>query len=387
MPGTLALIVAAGQGTRARTELDDTVPKQYRMLCGKPVLRWTVEAFLRHPSVAAVQVMTRNQDRALYDHAVEGLSLLPTVAGGETRQASVRLGLEALAAVQPERVLIHDGARPFPSEGLISRVITALDGADAVLPVLPLADTLREKRGDAYVILPREHLFRAQTPQGFRYDAILAAHRRFAGETATDDVALAERAGLSLASVMGEDMNMKLTTAEDFTLGERMAAGSLGDVRVGQGVDAHGFSDGDHVWLCGLKIPHDRGLAGHSDADCGLHALTDAILGTIGAEDIGAHFPPSDERWRGAPSHLFLAHAASLVRAKGGIIAHVDVTVICEHPKMSPHRDAMRARIANILQIEIGRVSVKATTTDGLGFTGRREGIAAQAVATVRLPS
>jgi 2-C-methyl-D-erythritol 4-phosphate cytidylyltransferase/2-C-methyl-D-erythritol 2,4-cyclodiphosphate synthase len=233
----------------------------------------------------------------------------------------------------------------------------------------------------------RENLFRAQTPQGFHFGKILMAHREFASYAATDDFQLAEKAGLSLAQVAGEETNLKLTTAEDFVLAEKLASSALADIRTGTGIDAHGFAEGDHVWLCGIKVPHDRSLAGHSDADAGLHALTDAILGTISAADIGAHFPPSDARWRGAPSHLFLEHAASLVRELGGVIAHVDVTIICERPKVSPHRDAMRVRIAGILRLDVSRVSVKATTTDGLGFIGRREGIAAHAVATVRLPT
>ena len=236
-------------------------------------------------------------------------------------------------------------------------------------------------------MVPRESLLRAQTPQGFHFEKIWDAHRRFAGEQATDDLVLAERANLKMAAVMGEETNIKLTTADDFAAAERLALSSLLDVRTGSGFDAHRFGPGDHVWLCGVKIPHGSGLVGHSDADVGLHALTDAVLGALGAADIGAHFPPSEGRWRGAPSHLFLAHAADLVRKQSGVIAHVDVTVICERPKLAPHRDAMRARIAEILQIDISRVSVKATTSDGLGFTGRSEGIAAQAVATIRLPA
>jgi 2-C-methyl-D-erythritol 4-phosphate cytidylyltransferase/2-C-methyl-D-erythritol 2,4-cyclodiphosphate synthase len=234
--------------------------------------------------------------------------------------------------------------------------------------------------------VPREGLLRAQTPQGFRFAAILDAHRKFAHESVTDDFALAERAGLSLATVAGDAMNLKLTTPEDFALAERLAAPQLPDIRTGQGFDVHRFAEGDHVWLCGVKIAHAFGLEGHSDADAGLHALTDALLGALGDGDIGIHFPPTDERWRGAPSHLFLAHAATLVRERSGKIAHVDVTLICERPKVAPHRDAMRARIAEIIGIDVSRVSVKATTTEGLGFTGRREGIAAQAIATIRLP-
>jgi 2-C-methyl-D-erythritol 4-phosphate cytidylyltransferase/2-C-methyl-D-erythritol 2,4-cyclodiphosphate synthase len=385
MAQTVALIVAAGQGLRAQTA-GAGFPKQYAELAGRPVLRWSVETFLAHPKISGVRIVWRPEDNELYEKTIAGLDLPPPIAGGVTRQDSVRNGLEACAVAKPDRVLIHDGARPFVSPALIDRVIAALDQADAVLPVLPVADTLRRKRGETYEIVAREDLSRAQTPQGFRFTAILDAHRRFAAESVTDDIALAERAGLSVALVPGDEANLKLTTPQDFSLGQRIAMGTLGDIRTGTGIDAHRFVAGDHVWLCGIKVPHDAGLEGHSDADCGLHALTDAILGAISNADIGAHFSPSDERWRGAPSHLFLAHAASLVREAGGVIAHVDVTLICERPKVAPHRDAMRARIAEILQMDIARVSVKATTTDGMGFTGRREGMAAQAVASVRLP-
>jgi 2-C-methyl-D-erythritol 4-phosphate cytidylyltransferase/2-C-methyl-D-erythritol 2,4-cyclodiphosphate synthase len=383
MADTVALIVAAGRGERARGD----VPKQYRMLAGTPVLRWVVEAFLRHPKVDAVQAVIHADDWDLYRAATAGLALNAPVAGGASRAESVRRGLEALGASAPRRVLIHDGARPLVSASLIDRVATALDDADAVAPLLPVTDTLRRRTGNGYEIVPRDDLLRAQTPQGFRFDKISEAHRRFAGEPATDDLVLAERANLSIAAIAGEETNIKLTTADDFVAAEKLALSSLLDVRTGTGFDAHRFGPGDHVWLCGLKIPHTSALVGHSDADVGLHALTDAILGALGAADIGAHFPPSDERWRGAPSHLFLEHAAQLVRQQGGFISHADVTLICERPKVSPYRDAMRARIAAILQVEIGRVSVKATTTDGLGFTGRSEGIAAQAAATIRLPA
>jgi 2-C-methyl-D-erythritol 4-phosphate cytidylyltransferase/2-C-methyl-D-erythritol 2,4-cyclodiphosphate synthase len=253
--------------------------------------------------------------------------------------------------------------------------------------MVPVTDTLRRRTETGYEIVPRDDLLRAQTPQGFRYEKIADAHRRFVGQPATDDIALAERANLTIAAVAGEETNIKLTTADDFIAAEKLALSSLLDVRTGTGFDAHRFGPGDHVWLCGVKVPHGSALVGHSDADVGLHALTDAILGALGAADIGAHFPPSDERWRGAPSHLFLDHAAQLVRKQGGLISHVDVTLICERPKVAPHREAMRARIADILQINADRVSVKATTSDGLGFTGRSEGIAAQAVATIRLPA
>jgi 2-C-methyl-D-erythritol 4-phosphate cytidylyltransferase/2-C-methyl-D-erythritol 2,4-cyclodiphosphate synthase len=385
MAETLALIVAAGKGERARS-LAPAPPKQYWPLAGKPVLRWAAEAFARHPLVSGVQIVIADEDRHHYETAISGLTLRPPIIGGATRQHSVRHGLEALSDTAAHNVLIHDGARPFVSPALITRVIEALGSVEAVAPMLPVADTLRRKTAEGFRIEPRDDLLRAQTPQGFRFGSILTAHRTFLEMNATDDFALAERAGLSLSLVPGEEMNLKLTTRDDFALAERLASASLSDIRTGTGFDVHRFAPGDHVWLCGVKIPHGLGLEGHSDADCGLHALTDAILGAIGAADIGAHFPPTEERWRAAPSHLFLAHAASLVRDKGGIIAHVDVTLICERPKIAPHREAMRARIAEILGLEIERVSVKATTTEGLGFTGRGEGIAAQAAATIRLP-
>ena len=386
MSDTVALIVAAGRGSRAAPG-PAGVPKQYRPLAGRPVLRWGAEAFARHPAVAKVRIVIHGDDRAHYEVAMSGLALGEAIAGGATRQDSVRLGLEALAADRPACVLIHDAARPFVSQALIGRICDALDGADAAAPMLPVADTLRRETSGQYDIVARDGLLRTQTPQGFRFDAILDAHRRFKNAGATDDIALAGLAGLGVVRVPGEEANLKLTTPDDFALAERIAAGAQSDVRTGFGFDVHRFAPGDHLWLCGVKIPHDAGLAGHSDADAGLHALTDALLGTIGAGDIGAHFPPSDAQWKGAPSHVFLAHAARLVRERGGTIGHADVTLICERPRIGPHREAMRARIAEILDIERGRVSVKATTTEGLGFTGRAEGVAAQAVTTVRLPS
>ena len=383
MAETVALIVAAGRGERA----GGAIPKQYRKLAGKPVLRWAIEAFERCTAIDNVRVVIQPADEALYRTAIAGLRLRPFILGGATRQESVRRGLEALVARTPDHVLIHDAARPFVSTALVERVIGGLDNAEGVLPVLPVADTLRRKEGAKFEIVPRDGLWRAQTPQGFHFDKILAAHRKFVGEPATDDIQLAERLGLSIASVTGEETNFKLTTENDFLLAERLAGSGLSDVRTGTGFDVHRFAPGDHVWLCGVKIRHAFGLEGHSDADAGLHALTDAILGAIGAGDIGVHFPPTDERWKGAPSHRFLEYAAKLVREIGGVISHVDVTLICERPKITPYRQDMRARMAEILGIDIVRVSVKATTTEGLGFTGRREGIAAQAVATIRLPT
>jgi 2-C-methyl-D-erythritol 4-phosphate cytidylyltransferase/2-C-methyl-D-erythritol 2,4-cyclodiphosphate synthase len=383
MPGIAVVIVAAGKGERA----GGAVPKQYVPLLGKPMLRWTAEAFVRHPDVDFVQIVVGANDEAPYAEAMRGLSVLPPLAGGPTRQHSVMHGLEALAHHKPDYVLIQDAARPFVSAETIGLVIAALrDGAEAAIPLLPVADTLRKHDNGKWVTVPRDGLLRAQTPQGFRFDKILKAHRDHATHDVTDDMALAELAGLDIVVVPGEESNIKITTQKDFAMAEQLLAARLGETRTGSGYDVHRFAPGDHVWLCGVKIDHDHALEGHSDADAGLHALTDAILGAMGAGDIGQHFPPTDERWRAAPSWKFLDHAASLVRDRGGAIVHCDVTLICERPKVSPHRDAMRARIAEILALDISRVSVKATTTEGMGFEGRREGLAAQAVATVRIP-
>lgn len=383
MSGVAVVIVAAGKGER----MGRAIPKQYTPLLGAAMLRWTAEAFARHPGVDLVQPVIGEHDHSLYAAAIEGLELARPVAGGPTRQHSVMHGLEALAPRKPEFVLIHDAARPLVSRSGIDAVIARLEaGALAAVPLLPVVDTLRRKEGGEWVGVPREGLMRAQTPQGFRFDAILKAHREFRTRDFTDDMALATEAGIDVVAVAGEESNFKITTSKDMLMAEQLLAARLGDIRTGFGYDAHRFSSGDHVWLCGVRIPHDRALEGHSDADAGLHALTDAILGAIGAGDIGQHFPPTDERWRGAPSSTFLAHAGRLVREAGGAIVNCDVTLVCERPKIGPHRDAMRARIGEILMLDCSRVSVKATTTEGMGFTGRKEGLAAQAVATVRLP-
>ena len=337
--------------------------------------------------MTGVLVAIRPEDRVRFDRAAAGLSVFPPVLGGAERQDSVRLGLEALAAHKPDSVLIHDGARPFPDAALIDRVIEGLDNAPAAIPAMPLGDTIkRVDSGRVVETVDRSQLWRAQTPQGFHFDAILAAHRQMAGRVLTDDAAVAEAAGIAPLIVAGSEENLKVTTAEDLAAAERLLAARQGDMRVGQGFDVHPFGPGDHVMVCGVAIPHEVAPIGHSDADVGLHALTDAVLGAIGAGDIGMHFPPSDPRWRGASSDHFLAYAATLVRERGGAIAAVDVTIICERPKIAPYRDRMIERLAEILEISPDRVSVKATTTERLGFTGRGEGIAAQAVATVRLP-
>lgn len=379
------LIVAAGRGAR----FGGPLPKQYCRLGSHTVLRRTVGVFLRHPGIASLRVAIHPDDRGLYDAAMVGLDLPEPIAGGAQRQDSVRHLLRALDADPDDLVLIHDGARPFVSPSVIDRVIAGLRHADGVIAALPVRDTIKRAAGNGTSIadtIDRSLLWRAQTPQGFRYGTALAAHEAAAGLDLPDDAAVVERAGHPVELVMGDDDNFKITTAEDLARAERQLQSTLSDVRTGSGFDVHRLVPGDGCWINGIRIPHDRTLLGHSDADVGLHALTDAILGAIGAGDIGQHFPPSDERWRGAASDRFLAHAAALVAAKGGVIAHCDVTVICERPKIGPHRNAMVERIAAILDIAADRVSVKATTTEQLGFTGRNEGIAAQAVATVRLP-
>lgn len=380
------LIVAAGRGVRA----GGGMPKQYRSLAGTAVLRHTAEAFLRHPRVGPVLVAIHPDDEPLYEEAVRGLRLLPPALGGATRQESVRNGLDALAGKAPGLVLIHDAARPLVSRALIDRVLEALETSEGALPVLPITDTVKRVGGDGFVMetIPRTELFRAQTPQGFRFDAIRSAHQGAGGEELTDDAAVAEQAGLQVQIVDGAEENIKLTHPEDFAAAERtLGAGGSAEplirVATGTGFDVHRFGPGEAVMLCGIAVPHSHGLVGHSDADVGLHAITDALLGAIGAGDIGQHFPPTDERWRGAPSDRFLAHALELAREAGARLTHVDLTLICERPKIGPHRPAMQANVARILELEPARVNIKATTTEGLGFTGRREGIAAQASATV----
>ena len=393
-PRITALIVAAGRGARAGRN----GPKQYHPLASGTVLSKAAWALSGHPAIQDTLVVIHPDDRLLYEAAVRDVPKLRTPAmGGATRQDSVRHGLEALADDAPDCVLIHDAARPFVDTATIDRVIAALNQHAAVLAAVPLADTLKRQASDGCVAetLDRTGLWRAQTPQGFHFSKILAAHRAAlsAGKADfTDDAALAEWAGMPVAIVAGAESNRKLTTPEDMAIAAREAssvsliAPDSHDYRMATGFDVHRFTTGDHVWLCGLRIPHTASLEGHSDADVGLHALTDALLGAISDGDIGQHFPPSDPQWRGAASDQFLADAARRVRRRGGTIVHCDVTLLCEAPRITPHRDAMRARIADILAIAIDAVSVKATTTEGLGFTGRREGIAAQAAATVRLP-
>jgi 2-C-methyl-D-erythritol 4-phosphate cytidylyltransferase/2-C-methyl-D-erythritol 2,4-cyclodiphosphate synthase len=384
---TAALIVAAGQGTRAGI----TVPKQYATIGGETVLARALDAFLGHPAVDLAMVVIAEADRALYDRAIASgkRKLLPPVLGGDTRQRSVLHGLRALKPHMPRQVLIHDAARPFVTADIIDRVLDGLERVPAAIAALPLADTVKRAGPDRRIAatVDRAGLWRAQTPQGFRFKEILAAHEAAAAagrDDLTDDAAVAEWAGIPVELVEGGEANVKLTTAADLALAAARVAANA-DVRTGQGFDVHRFTAGDHVWLCGVRVAHTHGLEGHSDADAALHALTDALLGAIGDGDIGEHFPSSDPRWKNAPSHVFLADAAARVRARGGSISNVDVTILSEAPKVAPHRAAMRARIAEVLGLDPARVAVKATTTEGLGFTGRREGIAALATATVLL--
>ncbi|CCG08581.1 bifunctional 2-C-methyl-D-erythritol 4-phosphate cytidylyltransferase/2-C-methyl-D-erythritol 2,4-cyclodiphosphate synthase [Pararhodospirillum photometricum] len=378
-----ALIVAAGRGKRFGGEL----PKQYLPLGGRPVLRHSLARFAAHPDVALVRAVIHPDDRDLYDAAAHGLTtLLEPVPGGAERQDSVRLGLESLVEAAPDVVLIHDGARPLIDGALIDRVIAALGEQPGAIPALPVADTL--KRGNGRLIgetVERANLWRAQTPQGFRFPDLLAAHRAAAGRTLTDDAAVLEAAGASVALVEGAEDNVKITTPIDLARAESLFRGP-GEPRIGSGFDVHRLGPGSSVTLCGIELPHDQGLIGHSDADVPMHALTDALLGTINAGDIGRHFPPSDMRWKGAPSSIFLAHAGALIDALGGRILNVDITMMCERPKIGPHRARMANKLAEILRIPASRISIKATTTETLGFTGREEGIAAQATALVALP-
>jgi 2-C-methyl-D-erythritol 4-phosphate cytidylyltransferase/2-C-methyl-D-erythritol 2,4-cyclodiphosphate synthase len=372
-----AILVAAGTGTRFGTE----IPKQFLTIAGKPVIRHAAEALAEH--VSLVQPVG---EAAPIEAALRGLpNCLSTIAGGATRQDSVRAGLEALAPHEPEIVLVHDAARPVIPPGTIPALLAALRESPGAIPAAPVADTLkRVMRGVITETVPRAGLFRAQTPQAFRFADLLAAHR--SGLTgATDDASLLETAGLSVEVVPGSDDNIKLTYPEDLIRLERIMAAPL-TPRVGTGFDVHVLQAGRPLFLCGVQVPHDKGLAGHSDADVGIHALCDAIYGALAEGDIGRHFPPSEATWKDADSARFLSHAAARVAARGGRLANADVTLICERPKITPHAPAMIARLAALLGVDPGRVSVKATTTEHLGFTGRGEGIAAQAVVSILLP-
>lgn len=382
-----AIIVAAGRGLRAGAG----GPKQYRTLGGQTVLARAMTPFCTHPGISAVQPVRNPDDAGIFDQAAAGLAYLSPVDGGATRQASVRAGLEALATNPPDVVLIHDAARAFITPDVISRAIDAALTTGAAIPVIPVNDTIKlVGKTDMVEATPnRADLRIAQTPQAFAFDSILEAHRRAAREGRddfTDDSALAEWAGLTVATFQGDAANMKLTTPEDFAREESRLTAALGDIRMGTGYDVHAFGDGDHLMLCGVRVPFNRGFLAHSDGDVGLHAIVDAILGALADGDIGSHFPPSDPKWKGAPSDQFLAYAVDLVKQRGGRIANLEVTMICEAPKVGPLRDTMRARIAEITGLPVSRIAVKATTSEKLGFTGRQEGIAATAAATIRLP-
>ena len=383
MAGNAALIVAAGRGRR----FGGDIPKQYLKLNSQSVLHHTLRSFHGHPEVEAIQVVIHPDDRADYDAAAEGLALLPPVHGGETRQASVLNGLKGLASVAPDNVLVHDGARPNACADLISRVIAALHSESAVIPTIPIADTLKSISPDGKITgtVDRSRMARAQTPQGFRFAPLLEAHQSAGAIDLTDDAAVMEAAGYAVTTVMGHEENLKITTPEDLQrMSQLMTAGLIS--KTGQGFDVHAFETGDHVTLCGIDIPHTHKLAGHSDADVALHAVTDAILGAAALGDIGDHFPPSDPQWKGAPSDLFLKHAVSEATKIGGRLAHIDLTLICEAPKIGPHRAAMQENLANLCGLALSAVSVKATTTERLGFTGRKEGIACLATATLFAP-
>ncbi len=396
-PDVAIIVVAAGRGARAGSG----APKQYRAVAGRPLIALTLENLARAIPNAILSPVIHPDDVGLFEAVLRGLPeairtrILAPVFGGETRQASVKAGLDGLKNRLNHElniVLIHDAARPFASFDLIRSAVAAARLHGAAIPGAAVYDTIKQVNGEGFVVAspPRDALRAAQTPQAFRFELILEAHARAAAAgigDLTDDGAVAEWAGHRVYVFDGDRRNMKVTTQEDFALAEARVLGELPDVRIGQGFDVHAFCDGDHVWLGGVAIPHSHGLDGHSDADVLMHAITDAILGALADGDIGSHFPPSDARWKGAASDIFLRYAVERARARGGLIAHVDATLVCEAPKVAPHRDAIRARLAEILGIEIDRVAVKATTSEGLGFTGRREGIAAMATATLRLPA
>ena len=384
-PRISVLIVAAGKGMRA----GGGVPKQYRPLCGIPVIARTLDAFGVTLPEAGIWVVIAEGDEGLLRQSIDGRTIAGVVLGGATRQESVRRGLEALAADAPDIVLIHDAARPFISSETIHRLLSEIETFDGIAPGVAIADSIKRCGPDGSVeaSVERKQLWRVQTPQMFRYTAIATAHGSAnLSLDLSDDFAVAERAGLRLKIIPGDEGNFKITTPADFDRASTALSNQLPDVRTAQGFDVHTFAPGDHVMLCGVRVAHTHALEGHSDADVGLHAITDAVLGCVAAGDIGTFFPPSDPRWKGAASRRFLEHARDLVSARGGVIAHVDVTLICEAPKIGPHRDAMVTELADILSLARDRVSVKATTTERLGFTGRGEGIAAMATATVRLP-
>jgi 2-C-methyl-D-erythritol 4-phosphate cytidylyltransferase/2-C-methyl-D-erythritol 2,4-cyclodiphosphate synthase len=380
MQKIIALIVAAGRGSR----FGEGTPKQYHLLRGKMILTHTVEAFLSHPEIDAVKVVIHPDDVELYEEAVKGLDVLPHCFGGKDRQESVRFGLEAIEKEKPEFVLIHDAARPFVSHQVISNVIEPLNSRVGVVPVIPVTDTIKKVAAGSTSVsytIDRSVLWRAQTPQGFVYKDILISSKKTRKMKLTDDAAAAETCGIKVVTVKGSTTNIKITTLEDLEMANRADMGVM--VRVGAGFDVHAFTKGEEVTLCGVKIPYEKALLGHSDADVALHALADAIYGAIGGGDIGMHFPPSDEQWKDADSSIFVKHAADMVREKKGQIINADITIICEAPKIGQYRAEMVGKVSLMLGIPETSVNVKGTTTEGLGFTGRGEGIAAKAVVSV----
>jgi 2-C-methyl-D-erythritol 4-phosphate cytidylyltransferase / 2-C-methyl-D-erythritol 2,4-cyclodiphosphate synthase len=372
-----ALIVAAGKGAR----LGGGIPKQYRSIAGKPVLRWAVESLIRHPAVQSARVVIGKGQEENARLALKGLDVGEFIAGGAERADSVRAGLEAIAA---DAVLVHDAARPFCPPNVVDRLVAQLEFFEGAAPVVPVGDTLARFSDQLEEPVDRRGVVRVQTPQAFRIDALREAYACWSGPSPTDETSVLRAAGMRVAAVDGDPALEKLTVPADFERADQWLAGRLCP-RTGMGFDVHAFSGEGPIMLGGIEIPYSRGLAGHSDADVVLHAITDALLGAAGLGDIGEHFPPSDPRWKNAPSHGFLRHAVELLAARGAIIDHVDCTIIAEEPKIGPHRSAMRERIADIAGLAPGQVSVKGTTTEGLGFTGRREGVAAQAVASIRM--
>ena len=386
-----AVIVAGGSGLRAGGE----TPKQYQLIGGKPVIWWTLKAFADHPEIAHVQVVVGEGQEQLFAQAIEGLELPPHVIGGSTRQDSCRIGAEACAAITPKKLLIHDAARPFISAELISEVIAMLDHTDAVIPGLRIAETLKfAPEGTIRRTIDRSNIWLAQTPQGFSFPKILEAHRKAAREQTaglTDDASVAEQAGIVVQMILGNSENVKLTTAKDIEQANRKLSlkspSEQYETRIGQGIDFHTFTTGKSLWLCGVEVPHTRKLKGHSDADVALHALTDALLGAIGEGDIGTHFPPTDPQWKNAASKIFVEKALALMAQRGGKLTNVDITIMAEAPKVSPHLVAMKAALSDLLQITLDRIAIKATTTEKMGALGRKEGMAAMAIASVKLPA
>ena len=379
----VAIIVAAGRGHR----LGGEIPKQYLDVGGMPILRRSVNVFLENPTIDHIQVIIHPDDLELYNSAVGDLDLPPPVHGGETRQQSVLKGLEAISDLMAEYVYIHDAARPFLKQSTLNKLISEVEEHGAAIPALSVTDTIKYMAADSIQnTIDRSFLYRAQTPQAFRYKAIYMAHRRHENNDLTDDSAIAEQSGLKVRIIPGREDNFKITTEDDLKKAHIMTQSSYTDVRIGYGLDVHAFEACDHVILGGVKIPHGKKLKGHSDADVAMHAITDALLGAMALGDIGEHFPPSDKKWKDASSDIFLKHAVKLIDDADGVIANIDLTIICEEPKIGPHRDKIRDKLSEIIDLDMGRISVKATTTEKLGFTGNGEGIMAQAVATIRLP-